>query len=375
MRELKNRDSADLFQPNRVLERGRFVAPSADPVLLAVAWVVRFLTRRGEIRRLPRAAFSRSASASGSPAIFPFWLCLIAAMTCAIVALARPHGPAQAVRQGGVDLVILADGSASMRTKDVAGDRWQRAMRFVRTLGDSLTWKDDRVAMALFAHIATPQIRLTRDPNTFFFFLDHLDQAPPFRLEDDTTWDTNLELGVYWGLRVVERDEDLHGKSSNAKLFVLLSDGEAWSGEIAKSLQKANEARIPIFTVGVGSLAGGPAAARSPAADRDPRARRADLVASRSRVLEKIAEATNGQYFELDRDGDRHIANAIIDAGKRLAPSLGVVEQSEELYWWFLSGAAALLALGMLFLRDRAELWLQLAGAIAVLLVASRWLQ
>ena len=55
------------------------------------------------------------------------------------------------------------------------------------TLGESLAWKDDRMAMALFAHIAAPQVRLTKDPNTFFFFLDHLAQESPFRLEDDTT--------------------------------------------------------------------------------------------------------------------------------------------------------------------------------------------
>ena len=61
------------------------------------------------------------------------------------------------------------------------------------------------IALALFAHVAAPQIRLTKDPNTYFFFLDHLDQAPPFRIDDATTWDTNLELGVYWGIRLVER--------------------------------------------------------------------------------------------------------------------------------------------------------------------------
>jgi 5-enolpyruvylshikimate-3-phosphate synthase len=36
-----------------------------------------------------------------------------------------------------------------MRTPDVAGNRWQRAMRFLRVLGESLAWKDDRMAMAL----------------------------------------------------------------------------------------------------------------------------------------------------------------------------------------------------------------------------------
>ena len=116
-----------------------------------------------------------------------------------------------------------------MRTQDVPGNRWQRSMRFLRVLGESLAWKDDRMAMALFAHIAAPQIRLTKDPNTFFFFLDHLDKEPPFRINDVTTWDTNLELGVYWGLRVIERDEELHNKNMNAKLFVLVPVPEVTS--------------------------------------------------------------------------------------------------------------------------------------------------
>ena len=132
-----------------------------------------------------------------------------------------------------------------MRVKDVAGDRWQRSVRFLRTIGDSLSWNDDRIALALFAHIAAPQIRLTKDPNTFFFFLDHLDKEPPFRINDVTTWDTNLELGIYWGLRVIERDEDLHGKNSNAKLFVLVSDGEAWSGKVATSHQEGTGTQRP----------------------------------------------------------------------------------------------------------------------------------
>ena len=103
-----------------------------------------------------------------------FWLCLILASACTILALARPTAAASLVRTAGIDLVILQDGSASMRTPDVAGDRWQRSMRFLRMLGESLAWQDDRIAMALFAHIAAPQVRLTKDPNTFFFFLDHL---------------------------------------------------------------------------------------------------------------------------------------------------------------------------------------------------------
>ena len=137
-----------------------------------------------------------------------------------------------------------------MWTPDVAGNRWQRAMRFLRVLGESLAWKDDRMAMALFAHIAAPQVRLTKDPNTFFFFLDHLSEHSPFRLEDDPTWDTNIEEGLYWGLKLVETDEELFGKTTNGKAFVVISDGQSWSGNVANALAMARKRQAPVYVVG-----------------------------------------------------------------------------------------------------------------------------
>src|SRR5439155_602756 len=247
-------------------------------------------------------------------------------------------------------------------------DRWQGSIRFLRTLGDAIRWNDDRVALALFAHIAAPQIRLTRDPNTFFFFLDHLDQAPPFRIDDATTWDTNLELGIYWGLRLIERDEERHGKDSNAKMFVMLSDGESWSGEVAKSLKLAAARNIPLYVVGVGSLSGGALPVfRNEKGEividpEVPATSRLDRVG-----LQRIALAGGGQYFEIDRESDRRIANSIVDAGRKRAPSLGAVEEAEELYWRFLAAAALFRLLGLLFLRDRPELWIQAVGAVTIL--------
>ena len=87
--------------------------------------------------------------------------------------------------------------------------------------------------------------------------------------------------------------------------------------------------------------------------------------------MQRIAAAAGGQYFELDRDGDRHIANAIVDAGKKMAPSLGAVEESEDLYWRFLVIAAIFPFIGLPFLRDRPELWIQAVGAAAVLIAIS----
>jgi Ca-activated chloride channel family protein len=346
------------------------------PALLVVLWAWQVARRRGDTRRLARQRTVPVRERFATVGDLPFWLCLIIASAILIVALARPQGPATAVRQGGIDMVILQDGSASMHVKDVTGDRWQRSIRFLRVVADSLSWNNDRIALAVFAHIASPQIRLTNDPNTFFFFIDHLDKTSPFRLQDATSWDTNLELGIYWGLRLIERDEDIQGKSPNAKLFVMVSDGESWSGEVEKSLKKAAERGVPLFVVGVGTLGG----ARLPDFKDEhgevvidpetPITSRLDRTA-----LQRIAAVGGGQYFELDRDGDRHIANAIIDAGKRMAPSLGPVKQAEDLYWRFIVLAGLFPFIGLLFLRDRSEMWLQAVGAAAVLLVVSAILQ
>jgi Ca-activated chloride channel family protein len=337
------------------------------PIVLALLWIRQFSKRRADVKRLAGQRTVPVAERFALAGDLPFWMSLIAATACLVIALARPQGPSNTPRRGGIDLVILQDGSASMRVKDVVGDRWRRSMQFLRRLGDSLGWQQDRIAMALFARIAAPQIRLTTDPNTFFFFLDHLDERPPFRIEDDTTWDTNLELGIYWGLRLIEKDEELHGRSANARVFVMLSDGEAWSGEVAKSVALANERGIPLFVVGVGTLAGG----RLPVVDAaDGAAVPARLVSRLDREsLQRLAASGGGRYFELDRQSDRDIANTIIDAGRRLAPPIGVDAGSEELYWTFLAGAAALAGLGLLFVRERTELWLQM-GATALTLVA-----
>src|SRR5205807_1975649 len=85
--------------------------------------------------------------------------------------------------------------------------------------------------------------------------------------------------------------------------------------------------------------------------------------------LETIARAGGGEYFELDRDSDRTIANRIIQETRRRATNQGIEETTEPLYWRFLALAAGVMIFGALFVSDRAELWIQLAGASAVLFV------
>jgi Ca-activated chloride channel family protein len=344
------------------------------PGVLLIVWVWQMLRRRRDRNHLRHG---RELPLHEHFALFGglvFWLCLILALGLTIVALARPKAVVALMRTAGVDLVVLQDGSASMHVTDVKPDRWQRSTKFLRVVAESLQWTNDRIALALFAHIAAPQIRLTRDPNTFFFFLDHLAQDSPFPLQDDETWDTNIELGIHWGVRLIDKDEELNGRSPNARAFLLVSDGQSWSGEIDRALKLAHTRDIPVFVVGVGTTSGGlipePSdTASSPARQRpSPPPVRVYSTLDRASLL-RIASAGGGRYYDLDRESDRTVASAIIDAARRHAGPRNLEASFQELYWECLFAAACLVGLGLLFLRDRGELWLQVLGAGVALFV------
>jgi Ca-activated chloride channel family protein len=342
------------------------------PAILAPLWAWRAVQRGRDGRRFRARRQVPVLERIGVLGAWPFWLVALAALAFTLVAIARPLAAVERLRTAGVDLVILQDGSASMHVADMRPDRWQRSTRFLRVLAQSLRWDDDRIALALFARIAAPQVRLTRDPNTFFFFLDHLAGSSPFPLKDDTTWDTNIEAGIYWGMRLIEKDEEIGGPSPNGKAFVLVSDGQAWSGEVDRALRLARARRIPVFVVGVGTERGGlipeppdEAGVASPT----PRAASAPVHSSLDRPsLFAIAAAGGGQYFDLGRQADRQVASTIIDAVRRRAGARGLESIAEELYWPSLMAAACLVCLGVLFVRDRTESWLLVVGSSASLL-------
>ncbi len=283
-----------------------------------------------------------------------FWFFAVVASALLIVALSRPQAVVAAVRQGSVDLVILQDASASMYVTDVQPDRWRRSIRFVRMLAESLRWQGDRVALALFAQLAAPQVRLTKDPNSLFFFVDHLGEQSPFPLENAPTWDTNIDEGIRWGLRLIEKDKDLFGPSGNPKAFVVISDGQSWSGSVANSLKEARKMGAPVHVVGVGTTVGGmipeplgPDGLRPPPVVRS--------VLDRASLVQ-LAVAGGGEYFEIGDEPDRVVAFRIVDRLRRQNNLSAPVETLEELYPRFLLAAAIVLGLGLLFVRKPLEL-------------------
>lgn len=341
------------------------------PGALLLLWLRLAWRRRQDVlayRQRHRAPDREALSPFGS---LPFWLVQIVALALAVLAASEPRALVRLVRTAGVDIIVLQDGSASMYVRDSKPDRWQRSIKFLRVLAESMQWRNDRIALALFAHIAAPQVRLTRDPNTFFFFLDHLKQESPFPLADDTTWDTNIELGLHWGVRLVQKDEELQGPSPNGKVFVLVTDGQAWSGELAKSLDEARKQDIPVHVVGVGTPYGGfiPQAPLEAGQVGMPTLKSASpnfSVLDRA-SLRTIATEGGGRYFEIDQDGDRQVASAIIEAARRRAGTRAIEESFDELHWYVLAAAGWLVGLSVLLLTERAQLFLVALGMSASL--------
>ena len=361
-----------LSLPRVSLESFRFAEPLylwllIVPAVLFAVWIWRFVRRRGDLKRLRARRALPVRERLGAVGDLAFWAAVLLAASLCIVALARPQALVSTVRKASADVVVLQDASASMYVSDVKPDRWRRSVQFLRTFAETLSWQGDRVALALFAQLAAPQVRLTKDPNALFFFIDHLGEHSPFRLENATTWDTNIEEGIRWGLRLVEKDEEVFGKNGNPKAFLVISDGQAWSGTVANALQNARAMKIPVHVVGIGTSTGGmiPEPAR-PDGTRPPPVIRSVLDRA---SLVQLAVAGGGEYFEIGDEPDRIVAFRIVERLRRRADVVKDVESFDELYGRFLMAAAVVLVIGTAFLRKRTELAWQAAGALAVVLL------
>ncbi len=339
------------------------------PASLGLLWAWQVGRRRGDAHRGRHGRTTPGPERYAFAGGLSFWLCLVLAVAALSLALSRPQVLASVTQNAGADFIILQDGSTSMRVSDVAPDRWQRSVSWIRMFAELLSWQDERIALALFAHRAAPQIRLTRDPNALFFFLDYLSEEPPFRLEDDTSWDTNIEEGIYWGVQMFELDAELYGERLSSKAFIVISDGQAWGGEVDTALQLARSKDIRVYVIGVGTTAGG----FIPQLPVGPYERPEDPIHSvlDRRSLRTIAQAGAGDYYELGIDSDQDVALQILTDVQQRAQSTQREETYTELYWYLLAGAAALVCLGTLLLKERTQLWWQLtaAGALVVLLL------
>ena len=328
----------------------------ALPALGVVLWLV--------WRRIVRRRLARFVAARQLPVAVPFvrWyargavfaLTVLSLMLLA-VAMARPlRGPLPDKAKGqGIDFVIALDVSKSMWVEDVAPNRLAAVKK---ELGDWLKLPSgDRVGLVVFAGDAFVQAPLTFDRVALDTVLQ---QAGPRSM---SVGGTNIPQAVEMATHLLKTSE------SRSRCLVIISDGENLEGDAVGAVREARARDgLNVFTVGVGTLAGG----RVPAEDygpRNPGDRPRGLfappppppgnrsyvsneygtgVTSRldNRSLRLLAEAGGGRYYEF-RPGAQTFEVLRTQGMLPMTAKPRTVDVSEYQEWFQLPLGAAIAAL------------------------------
>ena len=265
-----------------------------------------------------------------------------------LVALARPQlGFAwEEVHQRGLDLFVAVDTSRSMLVSDVSPNRLTRAklaaldlMKLART---------DRLALIAFAGTAFLQCPLTLDDNAFQQSVNLLEVGLL------PQGGTAIAQAIDVALAAAQSSGD------NYKAMVLFTDGEDFgedfSQDVLVAANRAAEAGLKIFPVGVGTATGD----RIRLVDEQGRTTyvldaAGEPVISKlnAPLLRELAEKTGGDFLPLTgADPMRTLYEARLGRLPKSDVSARLLRQYHERFQWPLAVAIGLLVLE-LFLPDR----------------------
>ena len=208
------------------------------PVLAWLFWALR--KKRGldfsSLKLLWRVKDAKTIKSKIGKSLMLFGLVL------AVVALARPQAATfGATLPQGIDIAILLDLSASMRSKDFPPTREDAAKQIV---DDFIAGRgNDRIALIIYAGDAYTRIPLTLDHKILRASLAEVSWAMVF--QSGTAIGTAIGVGI----------NRLRKSDAASQIMILVTDGDNNAGTV-DPLTAANLARdlgIKIYTVGIGS--------------------------------------------------------------------------------------------------------------------------
>lgn len=326
----------DVMAQGEMLQGGFLLAWPWLLVLLPVPLLIRYLlprTRGSDIRALRVPWYSSVSGGRGEGVRMP-WLHAMAWLVWILVVLAaaRPQwvGEIETLPITGRDLLLAVDISGSMDTQDMVleGQPVNRLAVVKRVAGEFIEGRrGDRVGLVLFGSRAYLQTPLTFDTETTAILLDEAEIGLAGR---------ETAIGDAIGLAV----KRLRSDAGNDRVLILLTDGANTSGEVEplQATEFAAREDMTIYTVGVGAdemLVRDFFGQRmvNPSADLD------------EDTLRAIAERTGGAYF---RARDAEALAQIYERLDELEPvesDQESVRPVDELFFWPLAAAAAIVLL------------------------------
>jgi Ca-activated chloride channel family protein len=312
-----------------------------SPWVLALLVLVPLLVwdaLRSESRRRASIRFPGAGALAGLPTgwahrlrYLPLGLRL-AALTCLIVALARPQA-SQSLEETdtlGLDIALVLDVSTSMKTMDFQPrNRLYVAKQVLERF--ILGRKHDRISLVVFAGRSYTQCPPTLDYDVLVGLLRQVDFG---RVQDGTAIGTGL-------LNAANR---LRGFGTKGKVMILLTDGVNNSGEVSPvtAARAAAALGIKVYTIGVGKDGEHPIEVDDPVYGRQ-------VVMAKTEIdepmMRQIAGITGGKYFRAQNPKSLEDIYTEIDRLEKVEIKTSHYTRYRELFLPFaFTGLALLLA-------------------------------
>ena len=270
---------------------------------------------------------------------------VVVALGLAVLALARPQWgqTTQVFERQGVQLMVALDVSNSMLAEDFKPNRLERAKLEVLDIIAGL--KGDEVGLVLFAGSSFMQFPLTFDYTAARTFLTGV--GPDLIPRQGTVLEEAIDLSI----------DRLSDQRLSQKVILIISDGEDHEGDPVAAARRADEARILVYTIAIGSADGAPIPERDAVGRllKYAQDNEGDRVITRvdREVLRRIALAGGGRLIR--GDSRRSPADEFISELGGLQTTTSETEihaQRIERFQLFAGGAIALLVASAL-IADR----------------------
>lgn len=250
-----------------------------------------------------------------------------------VTATARPQllGDLLPVQPTGRDLLLAVDTSGSMEQNDMPwqGQDVDRLTLIKKLFGPFIENRTgDRVGLILFGSNAYLQSPLTFDRKTVKTWLD---ESMIGIAGTQTAIGDAIALGV----------KRLYNQEEKARVLVLITDGSNNAGNMTpeQATQLASQAKVKIYTVGIGS-------------DKMIRYGFSRYLASADldeETLKEIANKTGGLYFRARSEADLASISQTLNRLEPVNQQQAEARYIQEYYCWPLAGAIFLSLLLVIF--------------------------
>ncbi len=242
------------------------------------------------------------------------------------------------IKSIGKDILIAVDLSQSMNAADVPPTRLAKVKFELSKIIDEFS--SDRIGLIIFSSESFVQCPLTYDQAALNLFIE--------TLHSGLVPNAGTDFGPALSMSLDKLDtKDDNGLDTNAKIILLISDGEDFGEETGPALQEIKDRGVKLFALGVGTSKGSKIETRN--GYLKDRKGNEVITKLNNKSLKKLAARTGGKYFEInDRVNDtERLINTINQVEGQLRDAR-VVDVSANKYIYFLLAAFVLLVIDVL---------------------------